>query len=329
MFYQFHTEIAEQLGIEKAVILHCLYTWIVKNSANNRNSQDGRYWTYNTTEAWQKLLPFMCLKSVKNHLVALETQGWILRNNYNDNPKDRTLWYAISDKGAELLSTKGYNICALYESVKMGNAKCKTCPMQSVKLAQCTLYSNITIQYNKEKYNNKLLYKKKAEENENFEETADDCMSTKDNSLPPYGETPPPTPSPKETIETRLDRETKMFFQEVYGDSRYVDEFGADLVERFYDYWSQRAYDKDKPLGHINRYNQKSWDTKKRLATFRKNRERWSGLNAQRYGDYIKRKQEDKQRSDIESLQRLTEIESRRAAGIEEIPDDIMPWERT
>lgn len=328
MFYQFHTEIAEQLGIEKAVILHCLYTWIVKNSANNRNAQDGRYWTYNTTEAWQKLLPFMSPRSIRRYLESLNEEGYLLKANYNETGRDRTMWYAISDKGTKLLEEKGYNISVLYEIPFLTDAKCQSGQMQVSKLDKCTLYNNNTYSI-KEKYNNKLLYKKKAEENENFEETADDCMSTKDNSLPPYGETPPPTPSPKETIETRLDRETKMFFQEVYGDSRYVDEFGADLVERFYDYWSQRAYDKDKPLGHINRYNQKSWDTKKRLATFRKNRERWSGLNVQRYGDYIKRKQEDKQRSDIESLQRLTEIESRRAAGIEEIPDDIMPWERT
>ena len=317
MFYQFHTEIAEKLGIEKAVILHCLYTWIVKNSANNRNAQDGRYWTYNTTEAWQKLLPFMSSRSIRRYLESLNEEGYLLKANYNETGRDRTMWYAISDKGTKLLEEKGYNISVLYEIPFLTDAKCQSGQMQVSKLDKCTLYNNNTYSI-KEKYNTNVLYKKKAEEKENFEETADDCMSTKDNSLPPYGETPPPTPSPKESKEQRLIRAMQNFTEQC---REYIGEFGEQLVQDFIDYWSEPNKSHTKMRYEL----QPTWDLHRRLLTWqRRSKQRYT-----QYGDYIKRKQEDKQRSDIESLQRLSEIESRRAAGIEEVPDDIMPWERT
>lgn len=280
MFYQFHIQIAQEFGVEKAIIIHCMYMWIAKNAANNRNAHDGRYWTYNTTEAWQKLLPFMCLKTVKRHLASLDDLEIIVRANYNQDPKDRTTWYSFSDDGARMLSKKGYNISVLYESVKMGNAKEQSDPMQEDKMSLSTYYNNNNIQYNKKNNNNKLLLLKK---DENF------CSE-----------------------EERLQRMTDRFIEEL---RPYEAEFGAQMLNEFFLYWSEPNKSRTK----IRKDMQPTWDTHRRLLTWQRNNKK----DIMRHGTYLERKAEAKRQSDLDTMQRLAEIEKRHRQGHFEDDEDI------
>lgn len=293
MFYQFHTEIAQEFGVEKAIIIHCMYMWIAKNAANNRNAHDGRYWTYNTTEAWQKLLPFMCLKTVKRHLASLDNLEIIVRANYNQDPKDRTTWYSFSDDGARMLSKKGYNISVLYESVKMGNAKEQSDPMQEDKMSLSTYYNNNNIQCNKENNNNKLLLLKK---DENFcSESEPDIITETQTS-----QAPPPTPSPIEAKQAAFERSVENFREEL---KKYIPEFGEEMIIEFFDYWSEPNKSRTK----MRKDMQPTWDTHRRLLTWFKR----NNKNMMRYGTYLERKEAAKRQSDYETMQRLAAIEAR------------------
>jgi hypothetical protein len=305
MFYQFHTEIAQEFGVEKAIIIHCMYMWIAKNAANNRNAHDGRYWTYNTTEAWQKLLPFMCLKTVKRHLASLDDLEIIVRANYNQDPKDRTTWYSFSDEGARMLSKKGYNISVLYESVKMGNAKEQSDPMQEDKMSLSTYYNNNNIQYNKENNNNKLLLLKK---DENFCSESEPDIITESQA----SQSPPPTPSPNEDKEERLQRITDRFIEEL---KPYESEFGAQMLNEFFLYWSEPNKSRTK----IRKDMQPTWDTHRRLLTWQRNNKK----DIMRHGTYLERKAEAKRQSDLDTMQRLAEIEERHRQGHFEDDEDI------
>jgi hypothetical protein len=98
MIHSFNTEIAAIHGIEEAVILNNLTFWIEKNAANGVNYHDGRYWTYNSVNAFGDLFPYMTKKRIYRALVSLENEGAILSGNYNEKGYDRTKWYALSDK---------------------------------------------------------------------------------------------------------------------------------------------------------------------------------------------------------------------------------------
>ena len=71
--------------------------WIEKNEANGRNFYDGRYWTYNSIEAFTKLFPFWTARQIRRILKSLEDKKVIITGNYNQSTYDRTTWYAFAD----------------------------------------------------------------------------------------------------------------------------------------------------------------------------------------------------------------------------------------
>jgi hypothetical protein len=99
----FDIEVAELYGINCAVILENIYYWIEHNRANEKNFHDGRYWTFNSTKAFGELFPYLSKKQIETALKKLREEGILITGNYNQLKYDRTLWYAITDKGYSIL----------------------------------------------------------------------------------------------------------------------------------------------------------------------------------------------------------------------------------
>jgi len=97
MIHSFNTEIAEMLGIEKAILLQNISYWIAKNIANNTHNVDGITYTYNSYEAFTELFPYMKINTIKRVIRELEDDGILLsRNDLNGSPYDKTKWYSIA-----------------------------------------------------------------------------------------------------------------------------------------------------------------------------------------------------------------------------------------
>lgn len=103
--HQFDVEIATLYGVNCAVILQNIYYWIKKNEANRENFHDGYYWTYNSTKALKELFPYLSKRQIEVALAKLKDEGIIITGNYNPVKYDRTLWYAITEKGKSILHT--------------------------------------------------------------------------------------------------------------------------------------------------------------------------------------------------------------------------------
>lgn len=103
MIHTFDSDIAELVGVNAAIIFQSISFWIKKNEANGENYHDGSYWTYNTKAAWKKLFPYMGDKQFKAALQKLIDEGLIKTGCYNSKPFDRTLWYALTEKGKSIL----------------------------------------------------------------------------------------------------------------------------------------------------------------------------------------------------------------------------------
>ena len=65
MVYSFDSRIAELYGVDEAVFIHNLYFWISKNIANGHQYRDGKFWTYNTMDAYAKMYKFWTKKQVR------------------------------------------------------------------------------------------------------------------------------------------------------------------------------------------------------------------------------------------------------------------------
>ena len=99
----FDVHIAERYGIHCAVLLQNLWHWLQKNEANGVNFYDGRYWTYNSTKAFKGLFPYLSQRQIETALKRLRDEGIIETGNYNAVKYDRTLWYALTEKGKSIL----------------------------------------------------------------------------------------------------------------------------------------------------------------------------------------------------------------------------------
>lgn len=103
MEHSFNVEIAAQYGIHTAILLKNIHFWIVKNRANEKHFHNGRYWTYNSQKAFSELFPYLTERQVKYTIEKMKKDELILIDNFNENPYDKTSWYALTDKALKLL----------------------------------------------------------------------------------------------------------------------------------------------------------------------------------------------------------------------------------
>lgn len=61
-------KLAVVIGLNEALVLQQIHYWIEINKKNNRNFHEGRYWTYNTINEWQKGFPFGVLQLLRGYL---------------------------------------------------------------------------------------------------------------------------------------------------------------------------------------------------------------------------------------------------------------------
>ena len=95
MTHQFDIEIAEEVGINAAVIYQNIEYWCLKNKANNKNFYDNNYWTYNSIKAWKELIPYLSEKQIRTAIDKLISCNIIEVGSYNNAGYDRTKWYSI------------------------------------------------------------------------------------------------------------------------------------------------------------------------------------------------------------------------------------------
>lgn len=97
--HHFSVEIAVEYGVNAAILFQNIHFWCEKNRANGMNCHDGMYWTYNSRKAFRELFPYMSEKQIKAALDKLIENGLITTGTYNEDARDRTLWYAVTKKG--------------------------------------------------------------------------------------------------------------------------------------------------------------------------------------------------------------------------------------
>ncbi|MCI5892920.1 MAG: hypothetical protein MRZ66_05920 [Clostridiales bacterium] len=103
MVHTFDVEIAQQYGINAAVLLQYINFCCESNKANGRHFHDGHTWTYNTNKAFLSLFPYLTEHKIRTALNKLLEAGIIIKGKYNIKGYDQTNWYAITDAGYTLL----------------------------------------------------------------------------------------------------------------------------------------------------------------------------------------------------------------------------------
>lgn len=98
----FSVEIAKEYGVNLAIFLCNMSHWIQKNIANNTNFRDGRYWTYNTAEAYTILFPYWSVKQIRTIINKCIKEKLIEKGIYHKASYDKKSWYTLTEKGMNL-----------------------------------------------------------------------------------------------------------------------------------------------------------------------------------------------------------------------------------
>lgn len=105
MTHKFDTNIAKVVGVNAAVIFDAIRFWYFTNRENETNLHEGRYWIYNSLNAWRAIFPYFSYKQIRNALAKLEEYGLILKGQFNKNRQDRTNWYTVNE-ACQILSAE-------------------------------------------------------------------------------------------------------------------------------------------------------------------------------------------------------------------------------
>lgn len=91
--HAFDPEVAKEVGINAAVIYQNIAYWCEKNAANGKHIHDDRAWTYNSTQAFTEMFPYLTAEQIRRAIERLEQAGYIWIGNYNEKQYDRTRWF--------------------------------------------------------------------------------------------------------------------------------------------------------------------------------------------------------------------------------------------
>lgn len=124
MKHSFDAEIANEYGVEIAIMFDMFCFWISKNEANNYNFQDGKYWTFNTYEGLHKMFPYWNVQKIKRILNKMVELDLLVKGNYNENPWNHTTWYAFGEVGEKLKSALSIDLSKVTNrTVENGNCR--------------------------------------------------------------------------------------------------------------------------------------------------------------------------------------------------------------
>ena len=103
--YRFQGHVAQEVGVNGAIMLTHIKGWVLYNKDHNTNLRDGEYWTYSSKKGLTNTFPFWSERQIRTILDKLIEGGYIKTGNYNKAGYDRTLWYTLTLKGWALFST--------------------------------------------------------------------------------------------------------------------------------------------------------------------------------------------------------------------------------
>lgn len=109
MIHSFATDIAKEYGLAPAVIFQNIACWIEQNQMNDVYFQEGDYWISASTRELTYSFPYLTKKQIYTAIQKLKDDGLIKTGNFNVHPFDRTMWYALTEKGYNLFKGGGGN----------------------------------------------------------------------------------------------------------------------------------------------------------------------------------------------------------------------------
>lgn len=103
-------EVAEEYGLEEAILLKNFDLWTSpdKENPNDRKYFSGRYWINVSLKELHAIFYHMSISTIRRTLDNLLDEGLLMKDNFNPNPLEKILWYALTDIGISKCRNRQY-----------------------------------------------------------------------------------------------------------------------------------------------------------------------------------------------------------------------------
>lgn len=132
MNHFFDVKVAEEYGVEQAIMIANFQYWITHNAANKKNFYKNKYWTYNSYKALSLIFPYWSEKQVRRILADLLEKQVLEADCFNKMDYDKTKWYAFINEARWLnMPIPGARSDTPPVHIEMGTARTGTPPANS------------------------------------------------------------------------------------------------------------------------------------------------------------------------------------------------------
>lgn len=136
--HSFNVAVAEEVGVNAAIIMKSIHFWVDHNRANEKELHDGRYWTYESMRAFGEQFPYLTMRKVNTALKILEDRGFIMTGNYNSTAYDRTKWYSVTDEYLDFIGGKSSAEPVYNKQEEMYDSIPTKCKMENMEMSNQT-----------------------------------------------------------------------------------------------------------------------------------------------------------------------------------------------
>jgi len=98
---QFDPYVASVVGVDCSIMLSNIEFWVETNEKNKINFHEGKYWMYNSINAFCELFPFWSEQNIKTILSKLIKHRYIKKGKFNKKGYDKTSWYTLDVPSVE------------------------------------------------------------------------------------------------------------------------------------------------------------------------------------------------------------------------------------
>ncbi|MGN8831151.1 hypothetical protein ACTQV0_08220 [Selenomonas montiformis] len=144
MIYAFDGIIAKEVGVSAAIVFHHIAYWVQFNEVHEQNFINGKYWMYDTIANMQKFLNFYTDRTIKNSISKLVENGYLVRDELNQDKYNHTKWYALTEKGMAYANLNNTQKGQFDREKSSQSRKGKNFPIGDKKSSQSTIKQNNT-----------------------------------------------------------------------------------------------------------------------------------------------------------------------------------------
>jgi len=143
----FDQGIAQELGIEAAVVFNHIVYWLRMNASKpNAQMVDGKFWMYETQSNMSDFFGCMDVQSVKKSIKKLLDAGLIIKEKFSKNPFDQTSSYTVFDQSLIIFkkSLRKYKIDTIEGMKNIPSESIKSIPSNTTEEKIKNIQSNNT-----------------------------------------------------------------------------------------------------------------------------------------------------------------------------------------